>query len=158
MPVSRKITVGIAEIKAGISKKIYLGNIEAKRDWGFAPEYVESMWNILQQDQPDDFVVSTGETHSVREFLDEAFTYAGLGDWKQFVEIDPQYFRPTEVDILMGDSSKAKNKFNWEPRVKFTDLVKIMVDADLRKYNLPPIGEGDKILKEKFPNRWWKID
>lgn len=156
--VSRKITVGIAQIKAGISQKIYLGNIEAKRDWGYAPEYVESMWNILQQENPDDFVIATGQTHSVREFLDEAFTYAGLGDWKNYVEIDFQYFRPTEVDILMGDSSKAKNKFTWEPKITFKDLVKIMVDADLRKFNIPSIGRGDAILKEKFPNRWWSVD
>jgi len=156
--VSRKITIGIAEIKAGISEKIYLGNIEAKRDWGYAPEYVESMWNILQQDKPDDFAISTGETHSVREFLDEAFAYAGLGDWKKYIEIDPQYFRPTEVDVLMGDSFKAKNKFNWEPKIKFNDLVKIMVDADFKKLNLPPIGEGGAILKEKFPNKWWSVD
>lgn len=156
--VSRKITIGIAKIKAGGTEKIYLGNIEAKRDWGYAPEYVESMWNILQQDNPDDFVVSTGETHSVKEFLDEAFAYAGLGDWKKYIEIDPQYFRPTEVDILMGDSTKAKNKFGWDPKIKFKDLVKIMVDADLRKLNLLPIGQGETILNEKFPNKWWSVD
>jgi len=156
--VSRKITIGIAEIKAGLVKKIYLGNVEARRDWGFAPEYVESMWNILQQDKPDDYVISTGETHSVKEFLKEAFTYAGLGDWKNYIEIDPQYFRPTEVDVLMGNSLKAKNKFNWEPKIKFEDLVKIMIDADLRKLNLPSVGQGDAILKEKFPNRWWRVD
>ncbi len=157
--VSRKITIGIAEIKAGISKKIYLGNIEAMRDWGYAPEYVESMWNILQQESPDDFVISTGQTHSVREFLESAFTYANLGDWKNYVEIDPQYFRPTEVDILMGNSLKAKNKFSWDPKIKFEDLVKIMVDADLRNLNLPPVGQGEAILKEKFSNnRWWSAD
>jgi len=156
--VSRKITIGIAKIKAGSAEKIYLGNIEAKRDWGYAPEYVESMWNILQQEKPDDFVVSTGETHSVKEFLEEAFSYAGLGDWKNYIEIDPQYFRPTEVDLLMGDSTKAKNKFNWDPKIKFKDLVKIMVDADLRKLNLPPIGQGEIILSEKFPDRWWGLD
>ncbi len=156
--VSRKITVGIAKIKAGIDKKIYLGNIEAKRDWGFAPEYIESMWNILQQEKPDDFVISTGETRSVKEFLELAFRYAGLGDWQQYVEIDLQYFRPTEVDLLQGNSAKARAAFGFEPKVKFEDLVKIMVDADFRKFGLPPVGEGDRILAQKFPNRWWPID
>lgn len=156
--VSRKITSGIAQIKAGAIQKIYLGNLDAKRDWGFAPEYVESMWNILQQETPDDFVISTGKTHSVREFLTLAFEYAGLGDFKAYVEIDPQYFRPTEVDLLQGDSSKARTQFGWTPKITFEDLVKIMVDADFRKMGLPVIGEGDKILQEKFSHKWWKID
>jgi GDPmannose 4,6-dehydratase len=155
---TRKITRGIAGIKAGIEKKLYLGNLGARRDWGFAPEYVEAMWLILQQEKPDDFVISTGETHSVEEFLKEAFGYAGLGDWKKYVEIDERYIRPAEVDVLMGDSSKAKEKLNWQAKIKFSDLVKIMIDADFRKTGLKAPGEGDKILKEKFPNKWWDVD
>jgi GDPmannose 4,6-dehydratase len=156
--VTRKITRGIARIKAGLDKKIYLGNLDAKRDWGFAPEYCEAMYKMLQENKPDDYVIATGETHSVKEFLEEAFKYAGFGDWKQYVEVDPRYLRPTEVEVLVGDASKAKEKLGWEPKIKFQDLVKIMIDADFRKLNLVPPGEGDKILKEKFPNRWWSID
>lgn len=156
--VTKKITSAIAKIKAGLEKKIYLGNLDAKRDWGFAPEYIEAMWAILQQSQPDDFVVATGEAHSVKEFLEAAFSYAGFGDWKSYVEIDPFYFRPTEVEILIGDPTKAKNKLGWQPKIKFTDLVKIMVDADFRELELKAPGEGDKILREKFPNRWWRTD
>jgi len=156
--VTKKITRGIARIKAGLDKKIYLGNLKAKRDWGFAPEYVVAMWKMLQGKEPDDFVIATGEAYSIEEFLKEAFQYAGLGDWKKYVEIDPRYFRPAEVDVLIGDYQKAKEKLNWEPKIKFKDLVKIMVDADFRFLNLNPPGEGDRILKEKFPNRWWKVD
>ena len=155
--VTRKITRGIARIKAGLDKKIYLGNIEAQRDWGFAPEYVESMWNILQQEKPDDFVIGTGETHSVKEFLQEAFSYVGL-NWQDYVQVDLFYLRPTEVNTLLSDPKKAKEKLGWEPKVKFRDLVKIMIDADMRALGLTPPGEGDKILAEKFPNRWWKVD
>lgn len=156
--VSKKITAGIAKIKAGAKEKIHLGNLEAKRDWGFAPEYVEAMWKILQQEKSDDFVIATGETHSVKEFLDIAFEYAGIGSWDNYIEINPQYFRLTEVDILQGDSSKAKDKFGFEPKIKFNDLVRIMIDSDFRELGLEPPGAGDKILKEKFPNKWWKID
>jgi len=156
--VTKKITRTIARIKAGLDKKIYLGNLDAKRDWGFAPEFIEAMYLILQQPEPDDFVIATGETHSVREFLEEAFKYAGLGDWQSYVEIDPRYFRPTEVEVLAGDASKAKEKLNWQPKIKFKELVKIMIDADFRKLGLTPPGEGDRILKEKFPNKWWKVD
>jgi len=156
--VTKKITRAVARIKAGLEKKIYLGNLDAKRDWGFAPEYIEAMYLILQQEKPDDFVIATGEAHSVREFLTKAFQYAGLGDWEPYVEIDPQYFRPAEVEILIGDATKAKEKLGWQPKIKFKDLVKIMVDADFRALGLTPPGEGDKILKEKFPNRWWKVD
>lgn len=156
--VTRKITMAVAKIKAGLEKKIYLGNTDAKRDWGFSQEYIEAMWQILQLDSPDDFVISTGESHSVKEFLELAFRYAGLGDWQQYVEIDPNYFRPAEVESLIGDPSKAKSKFNWEAKIKFEDLVKIMVDSDFRSLGLTPPGEGDKIIKEKFPNRWWKVD
>lgn len=156
--VTRKITRAVARIKAGLEKKIYLGNINAKRDWGLAQEYVETMWTILQQDRPDDFVIATGEAHSVEEFLEEAFQYAGLGDWKKYVEIDTRYLRPAEVEVLVGDSAKAKDKLNWEAKIKFKELVKIMVDSDFRASGLTPPGEGDKILKEKFPNKWWKVD
>ena len=157
--VTRKITLGIAKIKAGLDRKLYLGNLEAKRDWGFTPEYIEAMWLMLRQQKPDDFVVATGETHSIKEFLSAAFVYAGLGDWQKYVEIDPRYFRPTEVEVLAGDSAKAREKLGWQPKVKFNDLVKIMVDADLRKISdHAAVGEGDKIIQEKFPNRWWKND
>jgi GDPmannose 4,6-dehydratase len=127
--VSRKITRAVARIRAGIENKLYLGNLEAKRDWGYAPEYVEAMWRMMQRDKPEDFVVATGETHSVREFVEAAFEHAGL-DWERCVEIDPRYFRPTEVDVLLGDASKAKRELDWKPKVKFHDLVRLMVDAD----------------------------
>ncbi len=127
--VSRKITRAVARIGAGLQQKLYLGNLEAKRDWGYAPEYVEAMWRMLQLEQPDDFVIATGETHTVREFVECAFDYAGL-DWKKYVEIDPRYFRPLEVDFLLGDYSKARRVLGWEPQVKFRELVKLMVDAD----------------------------
>jgi len=128
--VTRKITLSVARIKFGVQKELRLGNLDAKRDWGYAPEYVEAMWRMLQQPFPDDYVIATGETHSVREFLEEAFSYAGL-DWKKYVKIDPRYFRPAEVDILIGDPSKAMKVLGWKPKVKFKDLVRIMVDADM---------------------------
>lgn len=173
--VTRKITRAIARIKAGIDKKIYLGNLDAKRDWGFAPEFIEAMYSILQQSKPGDYVIATGETHSVREFLEEAFKYAGFEiesngkkgveekyinkkTGEPIVEIDLRYFRPAEVEVLVGNASKAKKELNWQPKIKFRELVKIMIDADFRKMGLTPPGEGDKILKEKFPNRWWKVD
>ncbi len=129
--VSRKVTKAVARIKLGLQKKLYLGNLEARRDWGYAKEYVEAMWRMLQEDRADDYVVATGETHSVREFLEEAFGYLDL-DWKAYVEVDPRYYRPTEVDVLCGDASYAKTKLGWEPKVRFKELVKIMVDADLQ--------------------------
>ena len=129
--VSRKITRAVGRIKYELQNKLYLGNLEAKRDWGYAPEYVEAMWLMMQQNTPEDYVISTGETHSVKEFLEEAFKYAGL-DWKDYVKIDPRYFRPTEVDVLKGDSTKAKEKLGWKPKVKFKELIKIMVDADIK--------------------------
>ncbi len=132
--VTRKITCGIAEILAKKIDKIYLGNLDAKRDWGFAGDYVEAMWLMLQQPNADDYVIATGETHSVREFLEEAFGIVGL-DWKKYVEIDQKYFRPAEVDLLIGDSSKAKKNLGWEPKVKFKDLVKMMVEADIKNIN-----------------------
>jgi GDPmannose 4,6-dehydratase len=129
--VTKKITRALARIKFGLQDKLYLGNLDAKRDWGYAPDYVEAMWMMLQQDDPDDYVIATGETHSVREFLEEAFKYLGL-DWRDYVEIDPRYFRPLEVEVLKGDASKAREKLKWEPKVRFKELVKIMVDADIR--------------------------
>lgn len=156
--VTKKITRAIARIKAGLDKKIYLGNLDAKRDWGFAPEFIEGMYKILQHSEPDDFVLATGETHSVREFLEEAFNYTSLGDWRKYVEIDPRYFRPAEVEVLIGDASKAKEKLGWQPKITFKELVRIMIDSDFRALGLTPPGEGDKILKEKFPNKWWKVD
>ncbi|MFN9740904.1 MAG: GDP-mannose 4,6-dehydratase [Acidobacteriota bacterium] len=128
--VTRKITRAAAAIKLGRQSKLYLGNLDAKRDWGFAGDYVEAMWMMLQQEQPEDFVIATGETHSVREFLDEAFGYLDL-DWRDYVEIDPRYFRPAEVDLLIGDSGKAREKLGWSPLVSFPELVRMMVDADL---------------------------
>jgi GDPmannose 4,6-dehydratase len=128
--VTRKITRGLAAIQLGIQEKLYLGNLDAKRDWGFAKDYVEAMWLMLQQDKPDDFVVATGETHSVREFVEEAFGYLNM-DWKKYVAIDEKYFRPAEVELLLGDPTKAKNKLGWVPKVTFKELVKMMVDADI---------------------------
>ncbi|HXJ57554.1 MAG TPA: GDP-mannose 4,6-dehydratase [Verrucomicrobiae bacterium] len=129
--VTRKITRAIAHIMCGLQDKLYLGNLDAKRDWGYAKEFVEAMWLMLQQDEPDDYVIATNETHSVREFLEVAFRHVGL-NWQKFVEIDPKYFRPAEVDLLIGDYSKAEKKLGWAPKTKFEDLVKLMVDADIR--------------------------
>ena len=129
--VTRKITRALAKIKLGLEKELYLGNLDAKRDWGFAGDYVEAMWLMLQQDEADDFVIATGESRSVREFLEEAFSYQSL-DWKDYVKIDPRYFRPTDVGDLQGDASKARKKLRWEPKIHFRELVKLMVDADLQ--------------------------
>ena len=128
--VTRKITRAAARITAGLENKIFLGNLEAKRDWGYAKEYVEAMWLMLQQEQPDDYVIATGETHSVQELLEEAFSYAGL-DWRNHLDIDKRYYRPAEVDLLIGDASKAKQKLGWTAGTKFKELVRLMVDADL---------------------------
>jgi GDPmannose 4,6-dehydratase len=128
--VTRKITMGLAAIKQGRAKELRLGNLDAKRDWGFAGDYVEAMWRMLQQEKPDDYVIATGETHSVREFVEASFEYAGL-DWQKYVVVDEKYFRPAEVDLLLGDPAKAKKVLGWQPRVGFKDLVKLMVDADL---------------------------
>jgi GDPmannose 4,6-dehydratase len=129
--VTRKITRALAHILAGLQDKLYLGNLDAKRDWGYAKEYVEAMWLMLQQDKPDDYVVATGETHSIREFLEMAFSHVGLS-WEKYVAIDPRYYRPAEVDLLIGDASKARRQLGWEPKTKFADLVKLMVDADIQ--------------------------
>jgi GDPmannose 4,6-dehydratase len=173
--VTRKITRAIANIIAGKESKLFLGNLDAKRDWGFAPEYVQAMWLMVQQDKPDDYVIGTGQTHSVREFLNEAFNYVGINlEWigkgakeqarvvsvknvqsrglakgQTLVEIDPKYFRPTEVDGLQADIRKAKRKLGWEPRVQFEDLVKAMVDYDMIRSGLKAPGEGIKILTSK---------
>jgi len=128
--VTRKISRAVAAIKLGLQESLFLGNLDAKRDWGYAPEYVEAMWLMLQQDQPDDYVVATGETHSVREFVEEAFAHVGL-DWEKHVKHDARYERPAEVDLLVGDPAKAKKQLGWEPKTRFRDLVRIMVDADL---------------------------
>lgn len=129
--VTRKITIALARIKHGVQKKLYLGNLDAKRDWGFAGDYVEAMWLMLQQNKPDDYVIATGETYSVKEFLEEAFGYAGL-DWRIYVGIDKRYLRPTEVDCLQGNSSKAIRNLKWKPKVGFKQLVRMMVDADMK--------------------------
>lgn len=154
--VTRKITRALSRIVQGTQKHLYLGNLDAKRDWGYTPDFVEGMWMMLQQDTPEDYVLGTGEAHSVREFLDEAFGYADL-DWEKHVRIDPRYYRPLEVDHLLADASKAEKDLGWKPRVQFRDLVRIMVDADLELLGLTSKGEGRKIVEEKFDS-WhhWK--
>ncbi len=177
--VTRKVTRALANILAGNQKKLYLGNLNAKRDWGFAPEYVEMMWLMLQQDKPDDYVVGTGESHSIRELVENAFSYAGIEiEWQgsgadergmvksmisdilpmanhelrigdAIVEVDPRYFRPTEVDFLRADITKAKNKLGWQPRITFSELVKIMVDYDLKMVGIEPPGLGIAVCGEK---------
>jgi GDPmannose 4,6-dehydratase len=177
--VTRKITMAIANILTGKQKKLYLGNLEAKRDWGFAPEYVEVMWHMLQQKDPEDYVIGTGESHSVREFVEKAFWYTGIEiKWKgkgtnekgivhslnaplkssststlrvgdALIEIDPRYFRPTEVDFLKADISKAKKKLGWKPRTTFDELIKMMVDYDMKLTGLKPVGEGIKACQKK---------
>jgi GDPmannose 4,6-dehydratase len=142
--VTRKITRAVGRIKLGLQKKLFLGNLEARRDWGFAGDYVEAMWAMLQHSEPGDFVVSTGEAYSVRQFLEEAFSHAGL-DWQQYVEIDPLYFRPTEVDYLLGDSSKAQAALGWKPKTSFRQLVRMMVDADLK------LAHQEHLLQEGTP-------
>jgi GDPmannose 4,6-dehydratase len=140
--VTRKVTRGVAAILAGKEQKLYLGNLDARRDWGYAPEYVEAMWLMLQHDQADDFVIATGEMHTVREFVELAFGSVGR-DWHDHVEIDPRYLRPTEVDELEGDASKAAGLLGWKPRVAFSDLVRLMLEADLREAGLDP----DQVMK-----------
>lgn len=141
--VTRKITRGVARIRAGIQDRLYLGNLDAKRDWGFAPDYVEAMWMMLQQAEADDYVIATGETHSVKEFAELAFAHVGL-DWTKYVDVDARYFRPTEVDILLGDSSKARRKLGWWQKTGFEDLVKLMVEADMRLLSDKLSGEYER--------------
>lgn len=150
--VTRKITRALAAIRAGMQDKLFLGNLDAKRDWGYAPDYVAAMWKMLQHDRADDFVIGTGEAHSVREFLDEAFGYMDM-DWGDYVRIDERYFRPNEVDYLLADAEKARRNLGWEPRVFFKDLVRIMVDADLELIGLDSPGEGRRILESQH-GRW----
>jgi len=147
--VTRKITRAVAHILAGKQQELYLGNLNARRDWGYAPEYVEGMWRILQQENADDFVLGTGEEHSVREFVEEAFGYVRL-DWEKYVKTDPRYLRPTEVDCLIANCAKAREQLSWEPRITFAELVRIMVDADLEAAGLQAVGAGNKILLQKF--------
>lgn len=141
--VTRKITRAIARIVAGKQKKLFLGNLDSQRDWGYAKDYVKAMWLMLQQDEPDDYVVATGETYSIKKFLDIAFEYANL-KWEDYVEFDPRYLRPAEVDLLIGDPSKAKAKLGWEPSVTFEQLVHLMVDSDLKALGLPPAGNSQE--------------
>ena len=139
--VTRKITRAATRIKMGLQKKLILGNLDSKRDWGYAKEYVEAMWLMLQQDQPDDYVIATNETHTVREFLEETFAHLDM-DWKQYVGFDKKYERPAEVDLLIGDPSKAKSNLGWEPKTTFKELVALMVDADMK------LAEREKTLAE----------
>ena len=155
--VTRKITRAVANIVAGKQGELYLGNLNAKRDWGYAPEYAELMWKMMQVKRPGDYVVGTGETHTVGEFVKHAFEYAGM-DWKKHVRKDKRYLRPTEVDHLRADIRKVKKELKWAPKIKMKDLVKIMVDADMRILGLEPVGEGDRIIAKKFPRKWWKVD
>jgi GDPmannose 4,6-dehydratase len=153
--VTRKITRALAAIKAQRQKVLFLGNLDARRDWGYAPDYVMAMWQILQSDEPGDFVIGTGEAHSIREFLDEAFGYLNM-DWHEYVQIDPRFFRPTEVDYLLADATRARQVLGWTPRVCFRDLVRIMVDADLECLGLESPGEGRAVLAQQFLDwhRW----
>lgn len=149
--VSRKISRAATRIKLGLQDKLYMGNLDARRDWGHARDYVEAMWLMLQADQPDDYVIATGENHSVRDFLDEAFGYLDL-DWKEFVETDPRYYRPAEVDLLLGDASKARRVLGWEPKVGFKELVRLMVDHDLELARLESL---QKSAGQKLPQASW---
>jgi GDPmannose 4,6-dehydratase len=142
--VSRKISMAAARIRLGLEDKLYLGNLDARRDWGFAGDYVDAMWRMLQQEEPGDYVIATGESHSVREFLDAAFSHLDL-DWHPYVEIDPRYFRPTEVDVLLGDARKARRILGWEPRVGFGELVRMMVDSDFEAQRLRLEGTRSRI-------------
>jgi GDPmannose 4,6-dehydratase len=144
--VTRKITRAVGRIKLGLQHKLYLGNLDARRDWGFAGDYVQAMWMMMQHSEPGDFVVATGEAYSVKEFLQEAFSHVGL-DWQEYVEVDEKYFRPTEVDFLQGDSSKARSAFNWKPSTSFVQLVRMMVDADLR------LAEHERVIYETDERR-----
>ncbi|MEQ9485956.1 GDP-mannose 4,6-dehydratase [Coleofasciculus sp. F4-SAH-05] len=152
--VTRKITRAIARIVSGQQKKLYLGNLDAKRDWGYAKDYVQAMWLMLQQDEPDDYVVATGETHSIREFLDIAFNCVGK-NWQDYVEFDPRYLRPAEVELLIGDPTKVKQKLNWQPSLSFEQLVALMVEADLRSFGESSLnGEGAELFEKHNENSY----
>ncbi|NQT33523.1 MAG: GDP-mannose 4,6-dehydratase [Candidatus Omnitrophica bacterium] len=155
--LTRKVTMAVARIVAGTQKNLYLGNMDAYRDWGYAPEYVELMWKMLKEKNPGDYVVGTGKCITVREFVRQAFRYAGL-NYKNYVKTDENYLRPTDVPKLRADTTKARKELKWKPKVMVEDLIKIMVDADMRAIGLDPVGEGDKIVRQKFPRRWWKVD
>ena len=154
--LSRKVTRAVARIKAGLQDKVYLGNLKSRRDYGYTPEYVEVMWKMMQLDSPSDYVIGTGVAPTIGEFVEEAFSYAGL-DWKEHVEIDARYFRPTEVDVLVADAAKAERELEWNPKITFKPLVRIMVDADLEAVGLEPIGEGIQILEQNF-DEWHRWD
>jgi GDPmannose 4,6-dehydratase len=139
--VTRKITRALAAIHLGLQDKLFLGNLDAQRDWGYAPDFTDAMWRMLQQDEPDDYVIATGESHSVRDFLDTAAAHLGM-DWEPHVEIDPKYYRPAEVDALRGDAAKAREKLGWEPKVTFSELVRIMADADVKALEDQLAGRG----------------
>src|SRR3989338_2718930 len=139
--VTRKIARGVARIAAGLDKKMYLGNLEAKRDWGYAPEYVEAMWKMLQQKEPEDYVLGTGESHTVKEFVERAFACIGISDWEKHVEIDPRYYRPTEVDYLLAEPKKAREKLGWRAKTEFEDLVRVMVKHELEAHGLKEQAE-----------------
>lgn len=155
--VTRKITKAIAMILAKKQDKLHLGDLSTKRDWGFAPEYVEVMHKILQQEVPDDYVIGTGETHTVEEFLNETFGYVGL-DVSKYVNINHEFMRPTDVTELRADITKAKRVFGWNPKIRMKELARIMVDYDMRKQGLSVIGEGDALIKKHFPKKWWQED
>jgi GDPmannose 4,6-dehydratase len=154
--VSRKITRAATRIKLGLQDKLYLGNLDARRDWGYAGDYVEAMWLMMQADEPDDFVIATGETHSVREFLDEAFGLLDI-DWHKHVDIDPRYYRPTEVDLLLGDASKAREKLGWEPKVGFKELVRLMVEHDMEMARAEQAALAAKDAPTAGKVRWGTI-
>jgi GDPmannose 4,6-dehydratase len=154
--VTRKITRAVAAIVAGKQQKLYLGNLQARRDWGYAPEYVHGMWRMLQHDHPDDYVLGTGVAHTIEEFVTEAFAYAGL-DWREYVVVDPKYMRPAEVDFLRADSSKARLEIGWEPKIGLKDLIHVMVDADLGAISVAPVGEGKRVLENCF-GEWHQWD
>ena len=145
--MTRKITRALAAIHLGLQDKLYLGNLDAKRDWGYAPDFTDAMWRMLQQDEPDDYVIATGEMHSVSEFLDEAAQCLGM-DWTGAVEIDPKYYRPAEVDALCGDASKARAKLGWEPAVTFKELVRIMVESDVKALEDRLAGRGVRVGRD----------
>jgi len=155
--VSRKITSAVARIKASEDRYLIVGDLKSERDWGYAPEYVEVMTRMLAGESPGDYVIGTWESHSVREFVIEAFSYAGL-DWEEHVKIDPRYFRSTDSRGLRADCGKVSKMLGWEPKIGFRDLVRIMVDADLRALGVEPPGEGDRTVREKFPAVWWKTE
>jgi GDPmannose 4,6-dehydratase len=147
--LTRKVTRAVAAIRTGKQDRLYLGNLEPSRDWGYAPEYVEAMWQLLQQDEPGDYVIGTGESHTVREFVQEAFSYVDL-DWQSYVEIDPQYMRPSEVDMLKADASKARKELGWEAKIKFQDLISIMMDAEMESAGIQPVGKGQQVIDASF--------